>query len=247
LSRLNFALNILNAKETAPAAGPTARLPRFYLPPPPGQRERTLAWVNSICLLFLIVGLVGARIARISIKAPPPLEDVAPVLVEPLPPPPQAATPEQKQEQSEPDKSEAPRVVVVTPDSPAINFSVPTIGNVVVPNAVAAAPPPEPMQSVAPVHTAPSVLDTTGSGGDRPQPPYPRIALEQGRQGSVLLQMTVNDAGAITDIEVKQSSGSSILDHSALDFVKRHWSIPSGKGTRVFEATIVYKLVRGDS
>jgi periplasmic protein TonB len=176
------------------------------------------------------------------VLAPPPIEDVAPVVIEPLPPPVQPAQ-EQKQEEPNPDKSEAPRVVVVTPDSPAINFSVPTIGNLVVPNSVAAAPPLAPMQAVAPLRAGPSILNSTGSGGERPQPPYPRIALEQGQHGSVLLQMTVDEAGAITDIEVKQSSGSPILDHSALDFVKRHWTVPSGKGTRIYEATIIYKLL----
>jgi periplasmic protein TonB len=176
------------------------------------------------------------------ILAPPPIEDVAPVVIEALPPPVQTVQ-EQKQEEPNPDKSEAPRVVVVTPDSPAINFSVPTIGNLVVPNAVAAAPPLAPMQSVAPLRSAPSILNSTGSGGERPQPPYPKIALDQGQQGSVQLQMTVDDAGAITDIQVKQSSGFGTLDHSALDFVRRHWTVPSGKGTRTYEATIIYKLL----
>lgn len=202
-----------------------------------------MAWVNSICLLFLIIGLAGARTARMAIQHPPPIVDVAPVVIEPLPPP--RTTPEpQKQEQTEPDKTEAPRVVVVTPDSPSINFSVPTIGNVLVPNAVAAAPPAAPMQPIAPLRTAPSVLDTTGSGGERPQPPYPRLALEQGQQGSVLLQLSVNENGAIANIEVKESSGSAILDHSALEFVKRHWTVHSDQGARVFEARIIYKLVQ---
>lgn len=213
------------------------------MPPPKRDRDHTLAWVNSICLLFLIIGIVGARTARISIHARPSVEEVAPVLVEPLQPPP-TPQPEAKQEQTDPDKSEAPRVVVVTLNSPAVNFSVPTIGNLVVPNSVATAPPIQPMQEVAPLRSAPAVLNTTGSGGERPQPPYPRLALEQGHQGSVLLQMTVNEAGSIEDIQVKQSSGSTILDHSALEFVRRHWTIPSGKGTRAYEATIIYKLMQ---
>jgi periplasmic protein TonB len=232
----------VEANRATVGAGLTARPHRFRLPPPQRNRDRVLGWVNSICLLFLIVGVVGARTARMEILAPPPIEDVAPVVIEPLPPPVQTVQ-EQKQEEPNPDKSEAPRVVVVTPDSPSINFSVPTIGNLVVPNSVAAAPPLAPMQAVAPLRAAPSMLNSTGSGGERPQPPYPRIALEQGQQGSVLLQMTVDDSGAITAIEVKQPSGSQILDHSALDFVRRHWTVPSGKGTRIYEATIIYKLL----
>ena len=77
----------------------------------------------------------------------------------------------------------------------------------------------------------PAVLNTTGSGGERPQPPYPKIALEQGQQGSVTLRMTVDDAGLIQTIEVAQSSGFPVLDHSALEFVKRHWTVPARQGS----------------
>jgi protein TonB len=86
------------------------------------------------------------------------------------------------------------------------------------------------------------MLKTTGSGGDRPQPPYPKIALEQGQQGSVTLRMTVDGAGVITAIEVVQSSGFPLLDRSATDFVKRHWTVPPEKEMRTCEATINYRL-----
>jgi len=235
----------MDANRPLPAAAQNARPPRFCLPTPKGDAERNLAWVNSICILFLLIGLFGSKTARVRILLPPKIEEAVPVIVEPLPPPPETAAPEQKQ-QNEQDKQDVPQVVVVTPDSPAINFAVPTIGNLVVPNAVAVAPPLRPMNPVASLRTAPVVLDTTGNGGERPQPPYPKMALESGQQGSVLLQMTVDDAGLIQDIEVKQSSGSSILDRSALDFVKRHWIVPPGKGTRAYEATIIYQLKRNE-
>jgi protein TonB len=97
-------------------------------------------------------------------------------------------------------------------------------------------------QPVVPLHNVPTVLNNTGNSGERPQPPYPKIALDQGEQGSVMLRMTVDDAGLIKTIEVAQSSGFPVLDHSALEFVKRHWKVAPGKGTRIYEATINYKL-----
>ena len=133
---------------------------------------------------------------------------------------------------------------MVTPESPAINFSVPTVGNLVVPNGIAKAPPVAPLRTVAPLHTLPTVLNTTGAGGERPQPPYPKIALDHGQQGSVTLRMTVDDAGLIQTIEVARSSGFPFLDHSAQEFVKRHWTVPPDKGTRTYEATINYKIQR---
>jgi protein TonB len=207
----------------------------------PGQK---LAWVNSICILFLLIGIVGSTPASIKIKPLPPIEEVNAAIVEPLPPPPQVQSDQQNPEpQHDQEQSDTPQVVVVTLDSPTINFSVPTIGNLLVPNAIAKAPPVAPLkQPVAPVHNVPTVLITTGNAGERPQPPYPKIALDQGEQGSVMLRMTVDDAGLIKTIEVAQSSGFPVLDHSALEFVKRHWTVAPGNGSRIYEATIHYKL-----
>ena len=205
--------------------------------------DKRLAWVNSICILFLLIGVAGSRPASIRIKPLSPVEEVAAAIVEPLPLPPQAQSEQQNlEQQNDQEQPDTPQVVVVTPETPAINFSVPTIGNLVVPNNIAKAPPVAPLKPVTPAHNLPTVLNTTGGGGERPQPPYPKIALDQGQQGTVVLRMTVDNAGLIQTIEVTQSSGSRVLDHSALEFVKRHWTIPPGNESQIYEATINYKL-----
>jgi len=214
-------------------------LARLCLPASSRDPNRKLAWANSICILFLIIGIVGARPARISILSPPPLEEVIPTIIEPMPPPNPAD--EQKPDEQEPQKIEAAQVVVVTPEAPNINFSVPTIGNLVAPSAMASAPPLNPMQPPAQLNRVPANLLSTGIGGERPQPPYPKIALEQGEQGSVILSITADENGNIAAIEIKKSSGYPILDRSALDFVKRHWTVPT-HGAKIYEATITYKL-----
>ena len=56
------------------------------------------------------------------------------------------------------------------------------------------------------------------------------------------LSLTVDDAGAITAIEVKESSGFPLLDRSALEFVRRHWTVPPGEGAHSYNATIHYRL-----
>ena len=222
----------------------SSELARIGLHAVEADPDRKLAWVNSICILFLLIGIAGSRPASIRIKPLPPVEEVNAAIVEPLPPPPQVQTDRQKQEQqNDQEQPDTPQVVVVTLNVPTINFSVPTIGNLLVPNAIAKAPPVAPLkQPVAPLHNLPTVLNTTGNAGARPQPPYPKIALDQAQQGSVMLRMTVDDAGQIKTIEVAQSSGFPVLDHSALEFVKRHWSVPPDKGARIYEATIHYKL-----
>jgi TonB family protein len=218
-------------------------LARYCLPAANRDSNRKLAWVNSICMLFLLIGVTGARSAAIQIKKPPPMEEVIPTIIEPLPPPPTTVKQIQPEEQHE-QRSDTPQVVVVTPDAPNINFSVPTIGNVVVPNGVAVAPPAEPMNSPGPLRHLPTVLNTTGRGGDRPAPEYPRMALELGQQGKVVIALTVDESGKIVSAEVKESSGSSILDHGTLESIKRHWVFPPGAPNRQFEAPINYILQR---
>lgn len=211
-----------------------------------GQAQRRLAWVNSICLLFLTIGLVGMRTkppAPIRVK---PLEEPIPAIIEPLPPPPSNPDQQKEEDQNPQDTSEAPRVVVVTLESPAIHFAVPTIGTVVVPTALATAPPPEPMRAVVERGASkpkPKPIGNTGEGGDRPKPrEYPKMALELGQQGSVTLLLTVDDAGTVTSVQIKQSSGWPILDHSATEWVKRHWIVPPGDAGHLYLATIIYKL-----
>jgi len=121
---------------------------------------------------------------------------------------------------------------------------VPTIGNLVVPNTVATVPPLNPMQPIAPLERKPVSLENTGGSGERPQPPYPKIALDQGQQGRVTLLITADDSGNITSVEVKVSSGFPILDRSAVDHIRRHWVLPRGTGNRFFETSINYLLQR---
>ena len=237
-------MNVLGANRTELGYELRSELARSLLHATDRDPCRTLAWVNSVCILFLLIGVAGSKPASVAIKPLPPLEEATAAIVEPLPPPPQTQSEQLNQEQNNEETPETPQVVVVTPDAPSINFAVPTIGNVVVPNAIAQAPPLAPLKPVAPLRRQPTLLDlnSTGAGGERPQPPYPKIALDQGQQGSVTLRMTVDEAGLITAIEVARSSGFPILDHSALEFVKRRWTVPSGKGARIYEATINYKI-----
>ena len=240
-SEVDCSLNSLDANRTELGYELGSELARASVHATDRDPNRKLAWVNSICVLFLLIGIAGSKPAPIEIPALPQVEQVTAAIVEPLPPPRQTQS-EQQQEESNDEITETPQVVVGTPSSPSITFSVPTIGNLLVPTAIAKAPPLARLKPVAPLRTQPTVLNTTGKGGERPHPPYPKIALDQGQQGTVVLRMTVDEAGTVTSIEIARSSGFPILDRSALDFVRRHWIIPAGTGNRIYEATIDYKL-----
>jgi protein TonB len=219
-------------------------LARVCLPAPGRTVPRRLGWANSICLLFLLIGVVGAQTRLPAPKAVPPLERPVPVIVEPLPP---AAPPSAEPKPNEEDKPETPPLVAVTIDTPAINFAVPTPGNLLVPLSVAPTPVETLLKKAAPVrHDEPPTIQSTGKGGERPPPyPYPMIAEQMGHQGTVILLLTVDDSGKVVSADIQKSSGSAILDDNAQNWVKRHWIVPPVNGGHVFLAPIQYKLSSG--
>ena len=227
-------MNVLDANQTTPRYELKDELARLCLPSASRDVGLKLAWVNSICLLFLLIGIAGARRGLIFIKPVPPIRTEVPVVVLPTVLPPQAVAPKAEQVQPSPQ----PQVLVVLPTTPNINFGVPTVGTLVAPAALFAAAPVQ----VAPLHTI-SPLSSTGAGGERPEPPYPKIALEAGQQGTVVLSLTGDDVGNVVSVDVKTSSGFPILDRATVDFVKRHWRLPTEGSTRLFETSISYKLL----
>jgi protein TonB len=52
-------------------------------------------------------------------------------------------------------------------------------------------------------------------------PPYPRLAQKLGEEGSVVVRVLVSTEGVADKVELKKSSGSSILDQAALDTFKK--------------------------
>jgi periplasmic protein TonB len=219
-------------------------LARVCLPTPERVASRRLGWANSISLLFLVIGIVGAQSRLPARRALPPLEQPALVIVEPLPPvAPPAAEQKPSEQQNEDDKPETPRFQAVTIDTPAINFAVPTPGSLLVPMAVAPTPGEVALKKAAPVQHDPTTIASTGQGGDRPAPDqYPEYALKFGQQGTVVLLVTVDDAGKVVSAEIKESSGSPILDDDAQKWVKRHWIIPPANGGHLYLAPIRYQL-----
>jgi TonB family protein len=229
--------------ETTHASSPPrlkSELARLCLPGARRDPNRKLAWVNSVCLVFLLIGVTGLQPVALIIKRPPPLQQNIPVIIEPTALPPTRV--EARSDEKPVEHSEAPQVVAVVAMVPAINFSVPTIGNLITPMALAVAPPSNPLTPLVAPRREPSAIHSTGTGGERPDPPYPKIAHDLGQQGTVVLSLTVDENGRIASLAVKESSGSPVLDRGTLEFVKRHWLLPAGVAGRIFEAPIHYVL-----
>ena len=204
--------------------------------------NRWLAWINSICLAFLLIGLAGFRPRPVVVeKKTLPAEEAVATVIEPAVQAVQTIAPDSG---SAPSDAPAGGVAVpVTLNSPSIAFSVPTIGNILVSARLAEAPPAQPLQARSPAPTIRHETATvTGTGGSRPAPVYPWEALRAHEQGTVVLLIEVEAAGKVAAVMVKESSGSRRLDQAAVETVKRFWYFDAAGGPRIFESPIVFRI-----
>jgi protein TonB len=221
-----------------------SELAQFCFPAAHRDAQRKLAWVDSLCLGFLIIGAVGLKPPVPVVKTVAPLEEPLTTIIEQPPPSqPQELNPAETTEEVSDQTPDTPQVVAVALPSPSFNFSVPTRGTVVVPAAMASAPPPRPMQ--APQQAAApklSVLLPQGKGSSRPIPPYPQEMIQKDMSGTVVLLARVDTNGAPSSITVKTSCGYPHLDKHTLDWIKRQWTFPRGTYEQEYEIPIEYNL-----
>jgi TonB family protein len=79
-----------------------------------------------------------------------------------------------------------------------------------------------------------------------PKPPYPRLAIRRGYEGTVTLLIEVLADGSVREVEILSSSGYSILDRSALKTVRKWRFIPGRRGqkpvTTKVKVPVVFRL-----
>jgi len=81
-------------------------------------------------------------------------------------------------------------------------------------------PKPKPKPKPQPIRLVPRLV--VGSH-NLPTPDYPSDAWDQRIQGTVLLQVSFDGSGGVFDVQVINSSGSSILDSSARHYILENW------------------------
>jgi periplasmic protein TonB len=84
--------------------------------------------------------------------------------------------------------------------------------------ALPSSPPPEPVKEAIPVYR------------NNPPPEYPSIARRRGYEGTVVLEVLVDERGRVSDLEVFQSSGHEALDRAALASVRKWVFEPARRG-----------------
>lgn len=204
-------------------------LARLSLPAEYVDSYRNLAWTNSICFLFLVIGLIGLKAPKVLHKPLIQVTEAAPVI---FTPPEEQPKVEPEMQPDEPAPQDVPVdtpqvVTVAAPADAPVAFAVPVQGAVIVAKETRFATPPPPVTHAP---AGPTKFDpNAASGGSYPPPDYPVLAQAHQYQGTVTLEIFVDPAGKITSVKVRKSSGFSILDDSALKKVKDHWRFqPTG-------------------
>lgn len=221
----------------------TAALTRFCFEPDAVEANRVLAWVNSICAAFLLIGLLGLKPRTIVVQTKPtPANEAVATIIEPVV---MSAQPLTAETPGDVTGAVAPggQVVAVTLDTPAVVFAVPTVGNVLVPASLAQAPPANPMRNAASLQSMQvETVGATGGGGSRPAPSYPLESLRAREHGTVVLLIEVDTTGKVAMVSVRESSGYRRLDAAAVAAVKQSWYFDPANGKRMFESPIVFRL-----
>jgi len=79
--------------------------------------------------------------------------------------------------------------------------------------------------------------------GSNPKPPYPLAARRLGVEGVVTLEVLVRPDGSPGEVRVQSSSGSPLLDASALDTVRKSWRfIPARRGNVPIESRVTFPV-----
>jgi TonB family protein len=82
---------------------------------------------------------------------------------------------------------------------------------------------------------------STAGGGRFPAPAYPSSARSGRMEGTVVLLVHVEASGVPTAVEIRSSSGHTLLDTAARDHLRRNWRWPSGE-TRLYLVPIKFVL-----
>ncbi len=98
--------------------------------------------------------------------------------------------------------------------------------------------PVAPVEEPAPVEVAIILPEYRADHLRNPAPPYPAIAKRLRIEGTVLVRVLVSPAGLPKKIELAHTSGSPVLDESALKAVRGWAFVPARRGVEPVEAWV---------
>ncbi|MEH6502837.1 MAG: TonB family protein [Cycloclasticus sp.] len=101
----------------------------------------------------------------------------------------------------------------------------------------------QPIASPLPTPVKKPIVFSTPQPSYQPKPRYPSIAKRRGIEGIVIFEISVANNGHVNNAFIIQSSGSSVLDKSALKAIKT-WRFPASKFNSLsnFKQKIEFRL-----
>jgi periplasmic protein TonB len=79
--------------------------------------------------------------------------------------------------------------------------------------------------------------------GSNPKPPYPLAARRLGVEGVVTLDVLVRPDGSPAEVRVRSSSGSALLDDSAVETVRSRWRfVPARRGNVPVQSRVSFPI-----
>jgi protein TonB len=79
--------------------------------------------------------------------------------------------------------------------------------------------------------------------GSNPKPPYPLAARRLGVEGVVTLDVLVRSDGSPAEVRVRSSSGSALLDDSAVETVRSRWRfVPARRGNVPVQSRVSFPI-----
>lgn len=208
----------------------------FHVPWDKVEASRIVATSGAIALNIVVLLLLLVPAARVIPQPDEPRKtitvvDLTPTIIPPPTPPPPIPVPVQPPVPTTPTPP-----ITRTPDP-----VLPTTDDIVVPDGTLPAPP----TTVVPTQTAAANIPPPADPipgvrleyGEISQPIYPREALRDGLQGTVLLQVLVDVDGKPIRVDIYKSSGHRILDEAARRHVLKRWTFrPAMKDGNVVQA-----------
>jgi protein TonB len=169
------------------------------------------------------------------VGAPPPAPEPTPAVT----PPPPKPTPKTKPRSprpttavSKPKPQPRPQPTVIATTSPTETPPLPALPSEIVGSGIEASGGKGAGGSGGKAGTGVGGGSGSGGGGGtsahpdygvNPKPPYPMLARRMGIQGMVVLRVHVRADGSVAEATLAQSSGSQLLDDSALKTVREQW------------------------
>ena len=206
-----------------------------------GDHRRTFAWIFGASVL--VHTSVALRLQSSAARRPARslLSQVDIEIARPPPPPPVVVPEPPRPPEPKVLKQTVPQVVArqperVTEPAPAVESTLPSSSDGILPPAPqgTAAPAPEPVVAAPPPPPPPPppVIEAKEGANylKNPRPAYPHLAQREGWQGLAVLRVRVLADGRPAGASVQKSAGHSVLDDAAIEAVKGWTFVPATQG-----------------